>query len=751
MSTTNSSGSMQFWADGVPFAGVWRSSAYNGGLQFWIDGTPGSSLPTINQSAVGAATGVASASGRAGMIGAATGVATALGRAGMLGAAAGVASAFAAPMVFAVGTASASSMTNGMAAAFARASTSFSWDYDVCVPRTYRVQGQCKPSGSKTGCADPCDSSSGSSNSQQFVANVTGCSVEDVCRKLSDKNFIRQIKTVHVFNQPVNSGDPLFGPGDPNCQFDVTPSVSQCQQCCDFLVDEDHTASVRVVTSILRVFPAANGGGSGSSSGSNVVQGRFTSVFRLRVTAQGSMRLASQSSSRSSHYVVAVHGSNVVVGAVKADTSHYVVQATGVIRLGAGVHTDSSHYLATVSGRLNFSSKMTYRFHIATTVRGVNRLLSSTTVHNKYHYVASVTGKNTIVGLVTTDASHRSATVKGANVVSSRFTTASNFYTATAGGSIRISSKTRLGYASPAKGSMIVHGGMTVRPRWQATASGSMALTSKFRSTSPNYSYTVRGVNIYASRFVAINSNQGLLSFVAKVTTEADQIGAVFAATPAPALVTAISLVATDCCTIPMPSLLVLRHNLNGLLALNRFLLRNGLTLPGVDTDLSFQYRPRFGSWQANLHFVGSSAEYNGQESWDILFDLTCSVDPLGVQQWAIAIVLTRDFLGLGQKFVSRILNVFDPLTLCGNGSSFTGFSFTFNLQNRISDPSGMRLGIFYDEASLFLSSPSFIDDPNLSIQIVPSGAARDSMPIVDLEEQRQATSHIADLSGHPL
>ena len=100
------------------------------------------------------------------------------------------------------------------------------WDFENCVLSTYRVEGVCTESSGPT-----CE---GNQPMQSFVANVTACNVDDVCRRLREKGFNRRIKKIQVYSNPVV----YTGTRAPDAWTDVTNDLGECRACCDFLVDE---------------------------------------------------------------------------------------------------------------------------------------------------------------------------------------------------------------------------------------------------------------------------------------------------------------------------------------------------------------------------------------------------------------------------------------------------------------------------------------------------------------------------------
>jgi len=64
--------------------------------------------------------------------------------------------------------------------------------------------------------------------------------------------------------------------------------------------------------------------------------------------------------------------------------------------------------------------------------------------------------------------------------------------------------------------------------------------------------------------------------------------------------------------------------------------------------------------------------------------------------------------------------------------------------------PAG-RIPIFHDESSVFISSPSFIKNPNLRFKISAGAGDGPQMRDVLLEIPYHNSVHVADASGHPV
>lgn len=222
------------------------------------------------------------------------------------------------------------------------------------------------------------------------------------------------------------------------------------------------------------------------------------------------------------------------------------------------------------------------------------------------------------------------------------------------------------------------------------------------------------------------------------VDVEIVSTGVTFSSTPVDAIVlTVASVNLPSCCSVPIPALLGLKHNLSDLLALNRFLLRNGLTL----NDVNLQYRPRLNVWQANHHLTGFSAVTQGNETWDLTYEFACTDEVGGVQSstnfWKFALTVRRRLPV--QDDVVRLLAFFDLSLVCTSGRLFDGFSFTYDFRKLSSNPVASK-SVFYDEVGLFTASSSLSE---LAFAISVAGTAKPQFFDYSLEEQKSATENL--------
>ena len=224
----------------------------------------------------------------------------------------------------------------------------------------------------------------------------------------------------------------------------------------------------------------------------------------------------------------------------------------------------------------------------------------------------------------------------------------------------------------------------------------------------------------------------------------------------APQLQPVISLVAlpTSCCTVTIPSLLGLKHNLGNVLSLQNFLLLNSFNLAGNNSVFSLGYEPRYNVWQGNAHYFGLATDGAQQQTWDIIFEFGCvnnyGGSALPASAWKFSVSLHR-YDSVNGTAIARLTVLFNSLAVCSVSGPFSGFKFDFNINNLTTTPANNGTLVFSDEANLFLSSPFFINNPVLSFDVSLVGAQADMTYDFANELPRQAAGHVADKSGFPL
>lgn len=636
-----------------------------------------------------------------------------------------------------------------------------SWDFDVCIPRTYRVQGECKASGSDPGSPPPSPGCK-SSDKQQYVANVVACSVEELAQRLKAMDMKGPVSNVSVYNAPVLKSDPHLDPTiGPHDLIDVTPILLGCTNWCDLLVDEDATQIISVSGYAMMVFSPPTGG-------AMVIESQANELWRVQASMDGSMTINSLSSYDCSDYAAAMDGSMTIVGSFGAMSSYYLYGGSGSMTIESGTIAGVSNYQYAGSGSMTMASQSSYSPTFSHTMSGSMRIRSLAGFAGRnFHFSTPAGGIMIINGLFKEFCSNYGAKMNGAMILSGSAGTNTSFFAATGSGAMRIVGLTKLGFRYGMSGSMrmpqgqdaTIGDGGTAAPRWRAghSASGVMRLTSSFGVLSPYYYYAGSGsmtidslADYDYSDLGTIDVDVGLQSFIVEP-------GIVFPSDPAPIVTPVVTLITVPCCVAPMPSLIQIKHNLLSIQALNRFLLRNGLTIDGdiaSTTFITLRYSKKLGTWRASLHLRGLSSINEGVETWDFEFEFSCTDQlgggTLGTNVWRFSSRTRLRRFMQNQDFDVRYVLDWRPETVC-SGIPFSGFDFDFNFQNLTLTPTGANSPIFHDEGGLLTDSPSFSGSP--VIQIRMSAAPTGPQQTYDWlqEAQLHEANHAADSSGHPL
>lgn len=609
------------------------------------------------------------------------------------------------------------------------ASKTLSWNYDECILRTFRVEGACNTPPSD--CVEPC----GAENLRSFIVNVVACNVEDVCRKLREREFIKTIQSIQVFNAPFFRTDPPTE--NPFCLTDVTPILENCQECCEFLIDEDRFQRVRVRDYAMEAF-------SHQMTGTVSMSGSGNAQWHATAPATGTVLVGGQFATQSSHYEYDAEGTVSLTGEFGSACSYHFHEASGSVALSGEFGAACSHWGAEASGSLNISGENETAWGVDGTAHGTVTLSGPfTTQIGSRHFVHEMGGTVLVSGTFPAMSSHYEHAMSGTVSVSGDFDVTPNFYHHQMGGTVSLSGLFGRGYYHQMSGTVAVSGDTEANLRHQHQMTGTVSLSSDFDSISPGYYYAMDGTVLTSGQFTALCSHLGTVDFVSAVDDVGEETGVGFAPAPADALARVVTFVEQeDCCDVPIPASLTLTHNIVGIMGLERFLLRNGLSLPGSEDGptLFLQYRSRFNTWQANAHLAGKSVLDGSDERWDLSFDLSCGTNSVWTFGWNM-----RRVSSTGDSIV-RLVAPLPAASFCPTGQPFTQFEFTFNVQNRTMTPNGNA--VFHDESSVFASSPSFKRNPNLRFKMTSATSDSSSLRDYSLEVPYRAALNVADASG---
>lgn len=185
----------------------------------------------------------------------------------------------------------------------------------------------------------------------------------------------------------------------------------------------------------------------------------------------------------------------------------------------------------------------------------------------------------------------------------------------------------------------------------------------------------------------------------------------------------ALTTTITRCSCTGMPFLVPFSHNMFTSNKLTQFLNRNGLTVPRV---INLSYNSVNDSWQANLHFKGRSTQNNALESWDVVFELSCTstVDGSDIEQtvWKFGVHFLQKNLSSLEDYDTRILVAFIPDRVCLNGDFNAAITIDTS-QNIVSvtPDSVVYQQLLYDNIGLF-KNDYWTLNPDILVQISQTG-----------------------------
>jgi hypothetical protein len=162
---------------------------------------------------------------------------------------------------------------------------------------------------------------------------------------------------------------------------------------------------------------------------------------------------------------------------------------------------------------------------------------------------------------------------------------------------------------------------------------------------------------------------------------------------------------------------------------------------------MPIEFSAKNNTWQGNLHYIGQSAVRSSRQTWDVMFEFGCvtelATSQLGASVWKFALTVKNKDLTTGETFYSRFLVTFSSGTVCPDDRRFDGFTFKFNVNNLSVTPSNTGSVIFFDDDLMFRSSPGFIANPLLNINIVPQKKASNSTLKQPWERQLRASQNL--------
>lgn len=228
----------------------------------------------------------------------------------------------------------------------------FTWDYDKCILRTYRVQGVRKMPTAKDlqhGCTLPFCNLDGQ---QKLIVNITSCSVEAVCARLKGQDWLKSLDNLYVFNQPVFNDDPKIDDElSPLFLINVTPEVENCAECCELLIDEDLEQDFGGTFDTFGDFP------DNDASGELVLSGTFGVLWKQTLVAGGNMVLYGTTNVISSQHNYETSGMMIIGEEFGVTSSIHTYGASGEMVINNGSSVASASYTYSMSGTMVITSE----------------------------------------------------------------------------------------------------------------------------------------------------------------------------------------------------------------------------------------------------------------------------------------------------------------------------------------------------------------------------------------------------------
>jgi len=166
----------------------------------------------------------------------------------------------------------------------------FSWNTGLLPLRWYRVQGCCvfpTAAGDGIGAGQPggCDitgiqtddnSCVGATGKQQFIQNLVGSSVSDICQQLTDSRLNWEICSIKQWSRPA---DGRIVPPDDQCNTLTEVPFCEIPECLNFCIHTNSITNIGVTTYVIESFAsyiASGGAVTGGEALTSIVGGGGT-------------------------------------------------------------------------------------------------------------------------------------------------------------------------------------------------------------------------------------------------------------------------------------------------------------------------------------------------------------------------------------------------------------------------------------------------------------------------------------------
>lgn len=562
------------------------------------------------------------------------------------------------------------------------------------------------PPGNNTGC------------NVNLTTNVLACDAEDVCRILKARGLIFPLNSIKQI-----SSDSL----NYNCYTDVTPTLPDCVECCDFLVDENLQDNWGMKCGVYEEY----------SYTSNfyikaVPQSKFRIVFKFIPIVDINVR---PESTENVKYGLSIPEFKISFNPESmVRRSSWNFPADVFFSLNPTCKYASSVWQFTPEFNFSFSPKSIEipKTRISDRVAILFCPKSTYKIENYYPSRFKIYVKPKSVSLVYGYRYHSCALISfkpesgsGASrrLYSSRFSmsvraTYSTTWLTPSDLNIPFTPKSKyeISYLFVTKvGISVAPGSKVVK----ATEWG--WVTRPYVSIAPLSTYISSDLGTIATSFLAI--------------TEAAESPAVIPSVPAPALTTnLISIALGNCCSAVLQQL-QFQHNLGSIPRFSNFLIRNGLTIPGqlvngvASTFIPLVYSTLQGEWTGSLFLRGLSPVETGQETWNLTIEFGCTTN------WRIAIRLFRR--SPSSSGVFRLLVNYPATTVCPSATGFQSFAAAISVLNNTSVPTASVV-VVSDEQKMAQTIPT-----SLFIQFMVDSSTNAITLPVNLQQQLSATKNI--------
>lgn len=643
------------------------------------------------------------------------------------------------------------------------------WDTGQTGLFWFRVQCKCLDAATD----DPCDTTTFNSNDtacgnnppagQAMFKMIAAQNVSDLCEKLSETTlfgpFRCQIDKIERFTRPVETSQiqSLEDQGvDLTCNELVEVPFEEIAGCIEFSINEELTDDFGFNTSVVNTFFVYEGSG-GFSIGGEVpfTSGRFDTV------ADGGLSLAGSANVISSHwsYVPDTIGGDLLIGGRSSIVSslwHY--EADGGLEISGESSVVSPHWSWEGTGDLLVSGGSNTRYRLSWTPLYPQLNISGSAGSYVATYVGS--GGLSIGGTGNGMSSYYSHVGSEGIVLGGESDIVSSAFSWVGQEGLSLGGFAQIGREHEASGGVTIGG--TAPHGWLKRVTGDGGISTVIL-ISGNANVVSKGFTWVGSGGLTLGGETAT-NFLSSdnsdtgATMELVELSVDFEETEAPSLTIDTGTVTTACGCGPLPLVLNIRHNFNFGNYLISFLKRTGNFFP---TRTTATFRNARDSWQSNFHFVGVGDDPSTLESWDVVFEFSCTDNVGGVDLqtviWKFCALFKRKNLTTGEDSDSKLVFTFPTDTVCVTGILRTiDFGFVYDTQSGTvltNNGATAETVVVHDNIGLF-TSVYWVGNPELEIDIttaeLPADVTRvDITPLFPFDPTSPLAAQDAVLSSN--